>query len=81
MKIRQEGLSKEIIDIARQVQRRLRRRYQRSIYKGKHINVVVTGIAREIIAYIWAISQEEMLSRVDNRLRIAKKPSRKSFLS
>ena len=42
MQIRQEGLSKEIIDIAWQSQLLLCRRYQRLMHKGKHRNVVVT---------------------------------------
>jgi len=75
MQIRQEGLSKEIIDIAWQAQLRLCRRYQRLMYKGKHRNVVVTAIAREMIAYIWAISREVVLSPVNKKLRIARMPS------
>ena len=75
MQIRQEGLSKEIIDIAWQAQLRLCRRYQRLIHKGKHRNVIVTAIAREMIAYIWAISREVVLSPVDNKLRISRMPS------
>jgi transposase len=49
---RQESLSKEIIDIAWQAQLRLCRRYQRLMKRGKHYNLVVTAIAREMIAYI-----------------------------
>lgn len=75
MQIRQEGLSKEIIDIAWQAQLRLCRRYQRLIHKGKHRNVIVTAIAREMIAYIWAISREVVLSPVDNKLRTSRMPS------
>ena len=75
MQIRQEGLSKEIIDIAWQSQWRLCRRYRRLMHKGKHRNVVVTAIAREMIAYIWAISREVVLSPVNPKLRIARMPS------
>lgn len=55
MQLRQEGLPKEIIDMAWQAQLRLCRRYNKLMHKGKHRNVVVTAIAREMIAYIWAI--------------------------
>ena len=48
MQLRQEGLPKQIIDIAWQAQCRLCRRYQRLMQKGKHRNVVVTAIAREM---------------------------------
>jgi transposase len=72
MQLRQEGLSKEIIDMARQAQLRLCRRYQRLMHKGKHRNVVVTAIAREMIAYIWAISREVVLPKIDVKLRISR---------
>ena len=75
MQLRQEGLSKEIIDIAWQAQLRLCRRYQKLMHRGKHRNVVVTAIAREMIAYIWAISREVVLSPVNKKLRIARMPS------
>ena len=72
---RQEGLSKEIVDIAWQAQLRLCRRYQRLMQKGKHRNVVVTAIAREMIAYIWAISREVVITQVDPRTRISRLPA------
>ena len=75
MQLRQEGLSKEIIDIAWQAQLRLCRRYKKLMHRGKHRNVVVTAIAREMIAYIWAISREVVLSPVNKKLRIARMPS------
>jgi len=75
MQLRQEGLSKEIIDIAWQAQLRLCRRYQKFMHRGKHRNVVVTAIAREMIAYIWAILREVVLSPVNKKLRIARMPS------
>ena len=75
MQLRQEGLSKEIIDIAWQAQLRLCRRYKKLMHRGKHRNVVVTAIAREMIAYIWAISREGVLSPVNKKLRIARMPS------
>ena len=75
MQLRQEGLSKEVIDMAWQAQLRLCRRYNRLMHKGKHRNVVVTAIAREMIAYIWAISREVLLPVVDVNLRLARMPA------
>ncbi len=72
---RQEGLSKEIVDIAWQAQLRLCRRYQRLMKRGKHYNVVVTAIAREMIAFIWSISREVVLSPVNPKLRLVRRPS------
>jgi len=39
------------------------------------LNVVVTAIAREMIAYIWAISREVVLPVVDVKLRLARMPA------
>lgn len=75
MQKRQEGLPKDIIDIAWQAQLRLCRRYQKLMHKGKHNNVVVTAIAREIIAYIWAISREVVLTKVNPKLRLSRVPA------
>jgi len=72
---RQEALSKEIVDIGWQAQLRLCRRYQRLMKRGKHYNVVVTAIAREMIAYIWAISREVVLSPVDPAKRLSRVPA------
>ena len=68
LQIRQEGLPKEIIDMAWKAQLRLCKRYQRLMARGKHRNVVATAIAREMIAYIWAISREVVLPKVDTKL-------------
>lgn len=72
---RQEGLSKEINDIAWEAQVRLCRRYQRLIQRGKPRNVVVTAIAREMIAFIWSISREVVVSPVNPKLRLARVPA------
>jgi transposase len=72
---RQEGLPKIITDIAWQAQLRLCRRYQRLMHKGKHYNVVVTAIAREMIAYIWAISREVVLTPVNPKHRLSRVPA------
>ena len=47
--------------MAWQAQLRLCRRYKRLMQRGKHRNVVVAAIAREMLAYIWAISREVIL--------------------
>ena len=75
MQKRQEGLPKEIIDIAWKAQLRLCRRYQRLMHRGKHYNLVVAAIAREMIAYIWAISKEVVLTPVDPKLRLSRVPA------
>ena len=75
LQLRQEGLPKQIVDIAWQAQLRLCRRYQRLMHKGKHYNVIVTAIAREMIAYIWAISREVVLTPVNPKLRLARVPA------
>ena len=72
---RQEGLPKEIIDLAWQSQLRLCRRYARLMHRGKHRNIVVTAIAREMIAYIWAISRETVLSPVNPTHRLSRVPA------
>jgi transposase len=72
---RQEGLPKAITDIAWQAQLRLCRRYQRLSHKGKHYNVIITAIAREMIAYIWAISREVVLTPVNPKLRLSRVPA------
>lgn len=75
MQKRQEGLSKEVIDIAWQSQLRLCRRYRRLMKRGKHRNLVIAAIAREMIAFIWSISREVALSKVDPKTRLARVPS------
>lgn len=72
---RQEGIPQDIIDIAWLAQLRLCRRYQRLMHRGKHYNVVVTAIAREMSAYIWAISREVVLPQVNPKLRLARVPA------
>ena len=72
---RQEGLPKAVTDIAWQAQLRLCRRYQRLMQRGKHRNVVVAAIAREMVAFIWAISREVVLTPVDPRARISRVPA------
>ena len=72
---RQEGLPKDIVDIAWKAQLRLCKRYQRLMLRGKHRNIVVTTIAREMIAYIWAIAKEVVLVAVEPKLRLSRVPA------
>ena len=37
---------------------RLCKRYRRLLGRGKHANVVITAIARELIAFMWAIAKK-----------------------
>lgn len=55
---RQEGLPQDVLEIAWKAQLRLCQRYKRLIMKGKTKNVVVTAIARELAAFIWAIAHQ-----------------------
>lgn len=72
---RQEGIPKEIVDLAWQSQLRLCRRYARLMHRGKHRSIVVTAIAREMIAYIWAISRETVLTPINPKQRLSRVPA------
>ncbi|WP_431308623.1 transposase [Alicyclobacillus fastidiosus] len=55
---RQEGQSPKIQDIAWRAQDRLHRKYVKMISRGKHHNVAVTSVVRELLGFIWAIACE-----------------------
>jgi transposase len=55
LKIRQEGLDPEIIEIASKAMHRLHQRYMRLLGKGKNKQQVVTAVARELLGFVWAI--------------------------
>ncbi len=55
---RQEGLSQEICAISWKAQFRLCARYRRLLAKGKSKQVIVTAIARELCAFMWAIAHD-----------------------
>jgi transposase len=55
---RQEGQSPKVQDIAWRAQDRLHRKYVRMVSKGKHHNVAVTSVARELLGFVWAIACE-----------------------
>ena len=52
-----DQLPKALQDLGWKAQVRLCRRYRRLVARGKHPNVVVTAIARELIAFMWAIAR------------------------
>ena len=51
-------LPKPIQDIGWKAQVRLCKRFRRLVARGKHPNGAVTAIARELIAFMWAIAKE-----------------------
>ena len=55
---RLEALPKPIQDIAWKAQVRLCKRFRRLIGRGKHPNVAVTAVARELVAFMWAIAKQ-----------------------
>jgi transposase len=55
--LRQEGLSESIRQIAWKAQIRLCARYRRFLARGKTKQTIVTAIARELAAFLWAIGQ------------------------
>jgi transposase len=54
---RQEGLPEHLRQLAWKAQLRLCARYRRLLARGKHKNTIVTAIARELAAFIWALGQ------------------------
>jgi hypothetical protein len=54
---RQEGLPEAIRQPAWQAQLRLCARYRRLRARGKHQNVIVTALARELAAFLWTPSR------------------------
>ncbi len=58
LKRRQQGLPDKVCQIAWKAQLRLCNRYKRLVAKGKIKQVVVTAIARELIAFLWAIAKQ-----------------------
>ena len=57
-----ENLPKVAQDIGWKAQVRLCKRYRRLIARGKHANIVTTAIAREMLAFMWAIAKEVKIS-------------------
>ena len=58
LKKRQQGLPAEVSDISWKAQVRLCNRYRRMVARGKIKQKVVIAIARELLAFMWAIGVE-----------------------
>jgi len=58
-----EGLPKVIQGIGWKAQVRLCKRFRRLKSRGKHSNVAITAIAREMLAFMWAIAREVPIAR------------------
>jgi hypothetical protein len=59
---RQEKLDASIQEIAWKAQVRLCKRYRTMVARGKHPNVAVTAVARELVGFMWAIARRVPLS-------------------
>ncbi len=55
LRLRQQGLSPEVIEVAAKARHRLSARFRRLIARGKPRQQVATAIARELLGFIWAI--------------------------
>jgi transposase len=55
---RHEGLPRDVLQIACKAQLRLCTRFRRLRARGKPIQVVVVAIARELVAFMWAIARQ-----------------------
>jgi transposase len=73
LRVRQEGLSEEVKEIAWKAQHRLHQRYRRLAAKGKVKQQVVTAVARELLGFIWAIGvhAERQMPAVGRKRRAA----------
>jgi transposase len=58
MQTRIDALPKPLQDLGWKAQVRPCKRFRRLVGRGKHPNVVATAIARELIAFMWAIAKE-----------------------
>jgi len=58
LQLRLEKGPKTIQAISWKAQGRLCKRYRRLVARGKHVNQVVVAIAREMAAFVWAITRE-----------------------
>lgn len=62
IKERQEGVPKAILDCAWNAQKRLCRRFLTLLMRGKHKNVIAVAIARELAAFVWAITRKVQMA-------------------
>jgi transposase len=56
LKQRQQGLSREVIEISWRAQVRLCGRYRRLMARGKNKKKIIIAVARELSAFMWAIA-------------------------
>ena len=57
---RQEHLPRPVIDRAWDAQVRLCKRYRKLQAKGKHVNITIVAVARELAGFIWDIGRIAM---------------------
>jgi transposase len=62
IQLRHEGLPRPIIDRAWDAQLRLCRRFRKLTQAGKHPNVAVVAVARELAGFVWDIARRTPLS-------------------
>ena len=55
---RQEDLSASVREISWKAQHRLHSRYIKLVLAGKHRNIAVMAVARELLGFVWAIGKE-----------------------
>lgn len=58
LRSRQQALSAAIREIAWKAQHSLHSRYGKLVLSGKHRNVAVIAVARELLGFVWAIGKE-----------------------
>jgi transposase len=58
---RQQGISSDVIDIARKAHQRLHLRMKHLTDRKKHPNKVTIALARELAGFIWAVGQLDQL--------------------
>lgn len=61
---RQEGVSKEIKEIAWKAQHRLHLKYRKIVARGRKPNIAVVAVARELTGFIWAIGMQVNQERI-----------------
>ncbi len=67
LKKRQQGLPAAVTDISWKAQVRLCNRYRRMVSRGKTKQKVVIAVARELLAFMWAIGVEVEAQQVQSR--------------
>ncbi|MGF6810797.1 transposase [Paraburkholderia sp. Clong3] len=68
---RHEGIPKAIIDRAWDAQVRLCRRYRKLAARGKHVNIAVVAIARELAGFIWDVGRLAMSLAIPHNAKAA----------